>query len=207
MEAQTLSAEVRHKGGKGPARQLRMRGLIPAIFYGPKTEPVKLAVSPADLMKLLSGPFGRNQIIEVGWGGQKQLAVVKDLAIDPLTRVPLHVDLYGVARDRKLETIVPFETQGRALGVQKGGFLHKLFRELPVRAFPQDVPSTIVLDVAPFDIGSIVKVGDLPLPSGVEVIYPPERRVVLVEAKERKRAEAEEEAAPTPAAATPAATT
>lgn len=32
MEAQTLQAEVREKSGKGPARQLRARGLIPAIY-------------------------------------------------------------------------------------------------------------------------------------------------------------------------------
>ncbi len=44
-----------------------------------------------------------------------------------------------------------------------------------------------------------MRVQDLPLPQGVEVRYAPERRVLSVDAKERKRA-AEEEAEATPAA-------
>ncbi len=206
MEAQTLSAEVRERSGKGPARQLRMRGLIPAIFYGPGTEPAKLAVSPTELQRLLSGEYGRNQVLEVAWAGKKALALVRDLAINPVTRDILHVDLYGVSRERKVNAIVPFATQGRSLGVQKGGFMHKLFRELPVRACPQDIPAAIVVDVSPLDVGMDVKVKDLPLPAGVEVTYSPERRVVAIEAKERKRVEEEETPAAAAAPATPAAT-
>ncbi len=199
MEAQTLQAEVREKSGKGPARQLRTRGLIPAIYYGPGTEPQKLAVSPLALEKALKGPYGRNQLLELEIGGEKKLALVRDLAVNPVSRELRHVDFYAVARDRKVDAIVPFETQGRSVGVQKGGFLRKLYRDLPVRAFPQDVPAKIVLDVANLDIAAVVRVQDLPLPQGVEVRYAPERRVLSVDAKERKRA-AEEEAEATPAA-------
>jgi large subunit ribosomal protein L25 len=194
MEAQTLQAEVREKSGKGPARQLRMRGLIPAIFYGPGTEPLKLAVSAAELERRLAGPHGRNQLLELEIGAEKKLALVRDLAIDPVTRAILHADFYSVARDRKVDAIVPFETQGRAAGVQKGGFLRKLYRVLPVRAFPQDIPASIVVDIAPLDIGQAVRVQDLPLPPGVECTYAPDRRVIFIDAKERKKAEAEEAA-------------
>src|SRR5262249_32781476 len=65
MQTQALTAEVRHEGGKGPSRQLRMKGLIPAVFYGPGTEPTRLAVSPKDLRKALSTELGRNQVIEL----------------------------------------------------------------------------------------------------------------------------------------------
>lgn len=197
MEPQTLQAEVRQKGGKGPARQLRMRGLIPAIFYGPGKDPVKLQVSPKALEKLLTGAYGRNQVLELTWGDEKALAIVKDLEVDPVTRRLLHADFYAVAEDRAVQTKVPFETKGRALGVQKGAAMRKLFRELPVRAFPQDVPAAIVLDVTPLDMGAVVKVEDLQLPEGVEVTFSPNRRVLLIEAKERKKAGAagEEEAA------------
>ena len=208
MEPQTLQAEVRQKGGKGPARQLRMRGLIPAIFYGPGTDPVKLQLSPKDLERVLSGEYARNQILELTYGGEKQLAVVRDLEVDPVTRKILHADFYGVARDRAIQTKVPFETQGRALGVQRGAAMRKLFRELPIRAFPQDVPAAITLDIAPLDMGAVVKVEDLPLPKGVEVTFAPNRRVLIIEAKERKKVAEEEETAAAAAApgAAPAAT-
>jgi large subunit ribosomal protein L25 len=212
MEAQTLSAEVRTKSGKGPARQLRMRGMIPAIFYGPGTEPVKLSVRPDELAKLLTGPYGRNQLIELTFGSTKGLALVRDIAIDPVSRELRHVDLYSVAKDRAVDAVVPFDTTGRSIGAQKGGFIRKPFRSLPVRAFPQDVPASIIVDISPYDIGTAVTVKDLPLPSGVKVTYAEDRRLVFIDAKERKRRDVEEEtpaagaAAPGAAPAAPAAT-
>lgn len=187
MEPMTLSAEVREASGKGPARQLRMRGLIPAIYYGPGTEPVKLQLSPKDLEKALIGAHGRNQLLELAVGRDKKLALVKDLEIDPVTRRILHADFYSVVRDRAVQTTVPFETTGRALGVQKGAAMRKLFRELPVRAFPQNVPAAIVHDVTPLDLGAVVRVENLVLPEGAEVTFPPNRRVLIIEAKERKK--------------------
>lgn len=201
MEAQTLSAEVRHKSGKGPARQLRARGLIPAIYYGPGTETVKLSVSPAKLEKAITGDYGRNQLIELEVEGKKLLALVRDLAIDPVTRALRHADFYAVAKDRIVATNVPLEVTGRAVGVQKGGQIRKLFRELPVRAFPQDVPAAITVDVSPLDLGNEVKVEDLPLEKGVEVAFPGRRRVLFVEFKETKVEPEEETAAAAPAAA------
>lgn len=196
MEAVTLQAEVRETRGKGPARQLRMSGLIPAIFYGPGFEPVPLTVDPAPLRKLLGGEYGRNQLFELKYGDAEGLAVVKDLEVHPVSRELLHVDFYAAAEDRPIRTEVPFTTRGRALGVQKGGVIRKLFRELPIRAFPQDVPAKIELDVGPLDFGATVNAGDLPLPEGVEVTLPPRRSVLVIEAKE-KQVEKEEE---TPAA-------
>ncbi|MEC7519428.1 MAG: 50S ribosomal protein L25 [Myxococcota bacterium] len=199
MEAKTLSAEVRELRGKGPARQLRNRGLIPAVFYGPDTETVSISCSPVALEKLLSGKYARNQVIELDIAGDKKLAVVKDLEVDPVSRELLHADFYAVSEERPVTTTVPFETKGRALGVQKGAAMRKLYRELPVRAFPQNVPDAIVLDVAPLDLGAVVRVADLKLDEGVEVTYPPTRRVLMIEAKERKKKADEEEAAAAPA--------
>lgn len=195
MEAQTLSAEVRETSGKGPARQLRNRGLIPAIFYGPGVETQKVSVPPADLEKILSGAHGRNQLIELDIAGTKQLVLVRDVAINPVTRELRHADFYAVTRDRKMDAVVPLATTGRSVGVQKGGHLRKLFRELPVRAFPQDFPAVIEVDISNLDVNEIVRVQDLPLPEGVEVTFSPERRVIAIEAKERKKADEEEEEA------------
>lgn len=194
MEAVTLQAEVRETRGKGPARQLRMRGLIPAVFYGPGIEPVNLQLDPAPLRKVLEGEYGRNQLLELTFGDTKALAVVKDLAVHPVSRVMLHADFYAAAEDRPIRTKVPFTTRGRALGVQKGAKMNKLFRELPIRAFPQNVPAKIELDVAPLDLGANVTVADLVLDDGVEVTFPPTRRVLNIEVRERKKEEPKEAA-------------
>lgn len=194
MEPQTLSAEVRDTSGKGPARQLRNSGLIPAILYGPGNDPVKLTISPTALAAAVSSDYGRNQLLEVTFGDRKELALVKDLAINPVTRELLHADLYRVTRDRPVNTNVAFHTKGRAVGVQRGGTARKLFRELPVRALPHHVPSSITLDISTYDIGTIIRAQDLVLPAGVEVTFAPTRRVFTLESKKEI---VEEEAAAT----------
>jgi large subunit ribosomal protein L25 len=202
VENQTLKAEVREGRGKGPARQLRMKGLIPAVFYGPGKSPTNLAVSPETLSKILSGAFGRNQVIELELGGSKELAVVRDLEIHPLSRNILHADFYSVAADRKVEARVPFATRGRAVGVQKGGRLRVIYRDLPVLAAPNAVPDKIEVEVTGLDLHQAIKVKDIELPGGVSIALPAERPLVSVESKEKEKVEEGAEAAA--AAAAPA---
>ena len=203
MEKQTLKAEVRTGSGKGPARQLRMRGLIPAVFYGPNKQPMNLQVAPGDVVKALKGEYLRNQLIELDFGSTKELAVVRDVASDPLTRQPLHVDFYSVALDRPVRANVPFFTVGRAKGVAEGGVLHKIFRDLPVIGPPGEIPAKIEVDVALLGMKQSVKVKDIPLPAGVTIALSPERNLVAVETKEREVVEEGDAAAA--AAAAPAA--
>lgn len=202
MNTQTLKAEVRKESGKGPARQLRMKGLIPAVFYGPGKEPTMLAVAPAAVTAALQGEYGRNQLIELDLGSTKELAVVRDLAVEPVTRDLRHVDFYSVAKDRPIRTNIPVVTIGRAAGVQAGGILHVIYRSLPVIAEPDKVPAKIELDITSLGLHQSIKAKDIPLPAGVQAAIPPERPVVAIEAKER---EVEVEADPAAAAAAPAA--
>ena len=181
MQTMTLQAEAREQSGKGPARQLRMRGLIPAIYYGPGTDPIKLAVSPDAVSKALRGEYRRNQLLEIEIDGEKKLAITKDLDVHPLSRELLHVDFYAVTDERPIATTVPFLTSGRSKGVLSGGDLRKLFRVLPIRALPHKVPASITLDITDIDQGEDVLVSDLKLDDGVVVTYPATRRVLYVE--------------------------
>jgi large subunit ribosomal protein L25 len=207
METQTLETEIRQERGKGAARQLRARGRIPAVFYGPKAEATPLSVSPKELRTALSTPYGRNVLLELSLSGQKQLAMVKELQVHPVTREVLHVDLYNVDMSRPVQVRVPFQTRGRAKGVVAGGEHNVLFRELPVRATPDKLPSVIEVDVTPMQINEFCKVKDLPLTEGVEVPLDPERNVIALTTARRRavqEGEGEADAEAAPAAAKPA---
>jgi len=49
MEARELKAIVREQSGKGSAKRLRRKGLIPAVLYGPGTETLSLSINASDL--------------------------------------------------------------------------------------------------------------------------------------------------------------
>jgi large subunit ribosomal protein L25 len=196
METQAvLNAEIRTQSGKGEARKLRSRGLIPAVFYGPKTDARSIAVSPRDLLKALDNPHGRNTVLGLKMGDQDGLALVKDIDVDPVTAEPLHVDFYQVEPGRTVDVDVPFKTKGRAVGVQKGGTLHVTLRSLPVRAAPENIPARIVVDVTRMDIGAVVRVENLELAEGVSVLREPHTTLVTVMSEEKKRGRGEEETA------------
>jgi large subunit ribosomal protein L25 len=199
METQTLAAEQRSTKGKGAARQLRAAGRIPAVFYGPGAEAASLSVSPKDLGRVLSTEWRRNVLINVEFGGTARLAMVKELQLHPVTREPLHVDLYAVSLDRQVAARVPFSVKGRAKGVVGGGELNVIFRDLPVRATPDKLPAEIVVDVTPLDLGDALKVKDLAPGEGVTVTLDPERNVVAVVSPRRRQAAEGEEGAAAPA--------
>ena len=187
MEPLALQVEVREERGKGPARQLRAKGLLPAVFYGPGVETKGLALSPKELTKALETEYRLNVVLKLAIAGQDHLAMVKEVQVDPVSRTPLHVDLYKVSDDRHVNVSVPLRTTGRALGVQQGGKLNVVFRELPLRTTPGAIPAAITVNVSALEMGAVFKVQDLDLPEGVEVLLPPERRLILI-SEDRKKA-------------------
>lgn len=201
MQTHTLTTEARDLTGKGAARQLRARGLVPAVFYGRNTAPTGLSVSPKELTAALSTPHGRNALITVKVGGKDELAMVQDLQVHPVTRKPIHVDFYRIDAEQPIVRKVPFVAEGKAKGVVAGGELVVIYRTLPLRARPADLPAKIQVDVTPLEIGDHIKVKDLALPSGVEVVLPSERNVVSVVTMRKRKDEEEAAAAAAPGAA------
>ena len=60
MEQIQVEAFIRNQSGKGPARTLRRSGQIPAVFYGPETQPISLYVRQMDLEKIFKKHSGEN---------------------------------------------------------------------------------------------------------------------------------------------------
>lgn len=212
MEPLALTTEPRADIGKGAARRLRAKGLIPGVFYGRGKEAVGVAVAPKPLIHALSSPQRRNALLKLEVGGEQHLCMIKELQVHPVTRAVLHVDLYKVTLDQKVLARVPFVAEGRAKGVVAGGEINVIYRDLPVRSTPDKIPALIKVDVTNMELGDYVRTQDLQLPEGVEVTMDPERNLISC-AEPRKRPPEEEEgvagagqpAADAAAPATPAA--
>jgi large subunit ribosomal protein L25 len=207
METTTLQAEVRGSRGKGPARRLRAHGKLPGVFYGPGVETTPLTLSPKELEKALRGERGRNVVFTLSVDGKDELAMVKDVTLDPVTQELLHVDLYRVFEDKEIEVEVPLHTHGRAQGVVMGGVLNVTRRTLPVRTTPAKIPVSIDLDVTRLQLRDTISVEQVQLPEGVECTLSPKLTLVIVLEPRRATAGEEEEGEPKPeeGAAAPAA--
>jgi len=202
MQTQTLQAEVREGRGKGPARRLRAQGKIPAVFYGPGVEPTPLTVSPVELVRTLQGERGRNVVFALSIKGaegaplREELAMIRELATDPVSLEVLHADFYRVDETRRVLVEIPFSTEGRAIGVVKGGLLHVTARSVPIETTPDKIPTAIIHDVRALDIHQTVTAADLELPEGVKILLPPKRTLATILEDKRAAAAAEGEEGP-----------
>lgn len=193
MTTHTLDATLRSAGGKGPARRLRAVGQMPAVAYGPEFPATALAVSPKELGKILSGERGLNTVIELKVDGQPNIpTLVVDYQIHPVTRAFLHADFKKIDLDKTVDVEVKLELVGRAPGVVAGGELHQIYRKVPVRTRPGQIPVKLTHDVGELGLDQAAHVKDLRLPEGVEVLLPPDRTFATVlTSKRRKEEEAE----------------
>jgi large subunit ribosomal protein L25 len=96
---------------------------------------------------------------------------------------------------------VPVHLLGEAEKVQRAdGLVEQQVFSLTVQATPANIPAAIEVDISGLDIGDVIRVGDLPLPSGVATELDPEEPVVAGQASrvaaeiEAVEAEAAEEA-------------
>ncbi len=207
MEITDLAAQVRKEQKKGPARRLRQQGLVPAIFYGASTENIALAVKSTDLMKLRKEKKVHafiKLIIDDGGKKLEKLSLIKELQIQPLTGKLFHADFYEVDMKKKLAFDVTLNFVGKAIGVENGGELQHIKREVKVLCLPADLPDHIDVDITDIDIGHSLKVRDLVLPETMTHLDPPDAAVVSVAAIKVVKVEAAEEAPTEGAAAAPA---
>jgi large subunit ribosomal protein L25 len=156
-----------------------------------------MAVPPKQLVEVLTSERGRNTVLELNVeGGESFPVLLTEFQYHPVTRQLLHADFLRIALDTPVEVDVPFVTTGKCIGVTNGGTLHVVYRKLPVRCLPKDIPVKISVDITTLDVDGHIAVKDLPLGEGVSVRLPATQTVVAVVTE----ASGEAEAAATPAA-------
>ncbi len=176
----TLKAIPREGSGKGVARKLRAEGLVPAVLYGHGMAPRSLTVSSQDLIHLFHAASGGNVLVGLEVEGNTHLAIMRDVQRDHLHGRYIHIDFLAVNRDEKVKMTVDVRDVGEAVGVREGGVVEHHLREIEIECFPGDVPEAIEADVSALEIGDMLRVGDIAVPPGVEILTDADTPVVSV---------------------------
>jgi large subunit ribosomal protein L25 len=187
MKTIKLKAEARTESGKGFARRLREAGFVPAVFYGYGVESIMIKVSSADLIKVIEKERSETSFIKLSIkeGGKKteKVSVIKDLQIDTIKRKPIHVDFYEIKMDREVTLDLPVILIGEPAGVEAGGELQQVKRDLKVSGLPSAIPEAIELDISALEIGNSIKVGDVELVEGIKCLDREDGVIATVAAK------------------------
>lgn len=167
---------------RGPNTK-RTEELIPSVLYGFKTENIALNVDKKEFDKIFI-ETGESSLIDLDIDGKAVTVLVHDIQRDHLSGDVIHIDFYKPDLEKKVNVIIPLMTQGEPGGVKNhGGSLVKNINDLEVRAFPNNIPHQITVDVSGLDeIGSEITIKDIILPQGVEILKDPDDVIIIIAA-------------------------
>jgi len=172
LEQIDLKAQVRKTTGKGLARALRREGRIPAVLYGPKTDSMMLSIDFKEFEQIVKkanvGSVLLNLQIQNGETSTRP-AMIKELQTNPVSGAFVHVDFYEIDMQRKINVSVPVVTRGKSAGVEEGGLLQIVRREIELFCLPTAIPESIEVDISELTIGDSIHIREITLPGDVEL--------------------------------------
>jgi large subunit ribosomal protein L25 len=169
MDTIDLNVATRVPKGKGGARQLRAKGMVPGVLYGEGQDNISIGLKPRDVVDILRSPRGSNSILNIEVDGSKHLGVIRDYQVHPVQRKLLHVDLLRVLPDTVLKVSVPVKLEGRSAGEEKGAKLILAAREIKIFCQVDNIPENISIDVTPYELGFSYYSRDLVLADGMHL--------------------------------------
>ncbi len=186
-----LSAKVRKELGK-KVKNLRKKGILPGVLYGPKIESLSLGVDLKEFEKVYQ-VAGESSLISLEISQKKFLVLIHAVEIDTLSQKPIHVDFYQPKLDEEITAEIPLVFEGESLAVKDlGGTLVKNIHEVEIRALPQNLFPAIKVNIEKlktFEDNILIK--DLVLPGEVKILKEPEEIVALVAPPEKIEEELE----------------
>ena len=187
----TLAAEPRDVFGKKVAR-LRRAGKLPGVVFGHSLDSTPVSVDAHDF-ELLRRRVGPNALVDLSVDSKAaQPVLIHGVQVHPVTRRPLHVDLFLVRMTEELTVDVPLVPIGvsEAVNTDGGTLLHGI-ESVRIKALPDHLPQSIeysIESLVDFDVS--IHVRDLTIPSDVTLLTDADEVVAKVQAP---RIEVEEE--------------
>jgi large subunit ribosomal protein L25 len=205
MARPQLAAEPRAVLGK-KVSALRRSGRLPGVVYGAGIESQAISLDLHEF-ELLHKRTGRHAVLDltIAGDGKPRPVLLQTIQEHPIKRQPVHVDLMVVNLQEEMTVQVSVVATGQSDAIDKmGGVLLHLHDAVTVRAKPDDLPSSLEIDISALDsFDAVLHVSDIVVPTGVTLVTDPEEPILRVQpprVEEEPIAAEAEEGAEAPAA-------
>lgn len=174
--------EVKSRDGSESPEILRARGIVPAIFYGPKEKATSISVDAQKLERVWRDA-GETTIVKLTGVGEEHDALFHDVQIHPTTGKLLHADFYVIEKGKKIKLKVPIEFTGVAPAEKAGHIVVKTLHEVEIEVTPQELPHNLPVDLSKLEnVGDHITAARITLPASAVLVTLPEEIVVSVKA-------------------------
>jgi large subunit ribosomal protein L25 len=162
--------------------KLRREGKLPAVVYGRKFEALPIALDSLEFQRVAKDA-GTSNLIELSVNNSKFKVLINEIQIDPISGANIHADLLKVNMKEKIHAEIPLEFIGTSPAVlDLEGSLITPVDSIEVECLPGDLMSEIKVDISVLDdFEKNLKVSDLSLPEGIEILSDPEEVIAFVQ--------------------------
>jgi len=192
MNTIEVQGALRQDLGKKATKAVRKEGKIPAVMYGGE-DVLHFTTTYKDVKDLIyTADFN---LARLKIDGKDYRCIVKDVQFHPVREDIVHIDFLQLIDDTAVKVEIPVHFKGVAEGVKQGGKLQQNLRRVKVKVMPQDLVSDLWVDVTHLKMGQSVRVRDIEVPEGVEILSAMSIPVAIIEVPRALRSAEAKEAA------------
>ena len=166
----SIEATARNTNTKGQVRALRQKGEVPGIIYGGTEENQTISLSTKKVKTLIDQENFLSNIISLKIDGKSMNVLPRDVAFDPISDDPIHIDFLRIVKGAKiiLEIPVKFINNETCPGLKRGGVLNIVRRKVELKCPTENIPTELVVDLEGLEIGASIKISSINLPENVK---------------------------------------
>ena len=164
-----LKATKRTTASTGQINKLRSDGFIPAVLYGGKKSNLNISLKKLHLQNIINTETFMSKVFDLDIDGNPEKALPRDIAYDPVSDEPIHIDFIRIEKGSKLilEIPVKFINAEKSPGLKKGGVLNIVRRKVELKCPAENIPNEIVVDLDNTEINTSLKISSVKLPENV----------------------------------------
>jgi len=164
-----LKATKRTSASTGQINQLRSDGFVPAVLYGGKKDNLNISLKKLHLQNLINTETFMSKVFDLDIDGNPEKALPREIAYDPISDEPIHIDFMRITKGSKLTLEIPvkFINLDKSPGLKKGGVLNVVRRKVELKCPAENIPNEIIVDLDNTEINRSLKISSVKLPENV----------------------------------------
>ena len=164
-----LKATKRTTASTGQINKLRSEGFIPAVLYGGKKNNLNISLKKLHIQDIIKTETFMSKVFDLDIDGNPEKALPRDVAYDPVSDEPIHIDFMRIIKGSKLTLEIPakFINLDKSPGLKKGGVLNIVRRKIELQCPTENIPNEIIVDLDNTEINTSLKISSVKLPEGV----------------------------------------
>ena len=164
-----LKATKRNSASSGQVNKLRSDGFVPAVLYGGEKSNLNISLKKLHLQDIIKTETFMSKVFDMDIDGNAEKVLPRDIAYDPVSDEPIHIDFMRIVKGAKLilEIPVKFINSDKSPGLKKGGVLNIVRRKVKLKCPAENIPNEIVVDLNNTEINSSLKISSVKLPENV----------------------------------------